>query len=316
MGFLSDLSDVMPRSLEDGDQQAEEMEVKAGELRTRRFLLDGSERINWDCSMLAGDDIVLTTRISCPGLQRGVNRCRDVTERERFSSFSGFVDFSKEHAGWLQQLGYSPKDGSGSPSHRASSSSSRPVFELEFDNRYSWFAAKTVQLRVSKVSALPPRPTSFEAALAACEPGSRWEYALQLLGRMRKQAHITPDAQMFNVALNACKDSGKWEAVLQLIGDMRQGGVRPDAKSFEIAISACESAGQAEHALRLMDELDAVVTGSRVDRSLSCDDDVAFLEAALREAVSRCPAGAQKLLGHLLAAQESLEHFAQTGTDM
>merc|ERR1719203_1147813 len=98
---------------------------------------------------------------------------------------------------------------------------------------------------------------------------------------------------------------------------MRQAGVKPNAKSFEIAISACESAGQAEHALKLMDQLDVAVTGGRgrVDRSLH-DDDIAFLDSALREAVSRCPNGADKLLTHLLAAQECLEQFIKTGADV
>jgi len=319
-------------TLVEGEQPVETLEIKQGACFVRRYLLDGTERIDWDCSMVSGDDIVLTSRISCPGLQHGAARSRGVTERERFTSFTGFVDLSKDHAGWLQELGFTPKESGSTPAARrpeaasptatssSSSSACRPVLELELDNEYSWFTPKVVQLRIKKATPAPPRPKTFAAALEAYEPASRWEHALQLLSRMREQAHVTPDVDMFNIALSACKEAKQWEATLQLIEDMWQAGVSPNATSFEHAISACEGAGQAEQALRLIDELDAVVTGGgggrRVPSHLAYDgdDDLAFIAASLREAVSRCPAEAQGLLGQLLAAQESLEQYVQAAT--
>lgn len=318
---------VRPVSLVEGDAPLETLTVAAASVWQRAYLLEGGERVSWELRVLEDYDAIFSSRVSCSGLQQGADRSREVTERERGGEFQGFLDLGKEHSDWLQALGAAP---GGSPS-AAASGGAAAVLVLELDNYYSYFTGKKVELRISKRRSAAMKAKTFQEVLEACEPNTRWEHALRLLGRMR-EVNVKPDLKTYNAAMSVCRDSRQWEATLQLLEEMRAAGTEPDAASYDIAISACERGGQADLALKLLDGLDAVLTGGGGGgrapaggaagapgaRRLADDgggDDVAFLRTALREAVGRCPAEAKAVLGHLLAAQDSLEQFAKASAD-
>mmetsp|Transcript_91175 Transcript_91175/g.292695 ORF Transcript_91175/g.292695 Transcript_91175/m.292695 type:complete len:342 (-) Transcript_91175:130-1155(-) len=305
-----------PIRLAEGKSPTEVLTILPASVWKRRYLLDGCERIEWDLKVLDSHDIVFTSKVSCPGLQQGVDRSEEITERERSEEFAGFVDLGKDHDGMLKSLGVASTV---IPSPSSSSSSvCKAVLELELDNYYSYFTPKRVELCISKSSGVPSRAKSFDELVAACEPNSRWEHALRLFGKMR-DANVVSDVQMYNKALAVLRDAARWEECLLILAEMRSTGVEPDPTSYDIATTACENAGRADMALKLLDSLDVALLGglARVDRfgagEDADDDDVVFLRSALREAVIRCPPKANDVMGHLLAAQESLEHFARRG---
>jgi len=310
---------------------------------SRRYVLEGAERISWDCKILEDMDIVMSTRMCCRGLQMGVERSREVIERERSEDFSGFVDLSGAHKSWLSELGAASTDGS------LISAGGRALLVFDFDNLYSWFTPKTVRLTIKKLNpSLTARmlPTAdaareldlrqrFVQALNDCRAEGQWELSLRLLGRMR-QASVPPDVQDLNTAIDVCGRSGHWQHALGLLQKMRTEGPAPTQASFLTVMSACESAGQAELALRVMDDMEdekekaqsaelhagpgngeAASGGNssaKKNGAAALARDLEKLRVLLHEVIPRCPADAPDLLASLAASLGSLERYLDTRT--
>eukprot|EP00929_Paragymnodinium_shiwhaense_P091258 TRINITY_DN51282_c0_g1_i2.p1 TRINITY_DN51282_c0_g1~~TRINITY_DN51282_c0_g1_i2.p1 ORF type:complete len:354 (-),score=73.14 TRINITY_DN51282_c0_g1_i2:55-1116(-) len=305
--------------------------VFASSTYKRRYKLDGCERISWDCRILDDLDVVMSTNLACDGLQTGTERSREVVERERSAEFTGFLDLGAEHKGWLSDLGAASADGA----------ASHACLSFDFDNSYSWFTPKTVQLTLKKVGpSLTSRAHSageapqasldlrqrFAQALEDCRAEGQWELSLRLLGRMR-QASVPPDVSQVNTAMDVCGRSGHWAHALGLLQRLRAEGPSPTPASFNIVISACESSGNGEMALHLMDDmeeekrrLEGTGWSPRVDRSNSeggstpgAEDaviaDLKRLRGLLQDVIPRCPGDAPDLLGSLATSLGSLERY-------
>ena len=65
-------------ALPEGNLPLETFKVFASSRCVRRYVLDGYERVAWRCQVLNGYDVVVSSRISCAGLQRGADRSRIV----------------------------------------------------------------------------------------------------------------------------------------------------------------------------------------------------------------------------------------------
>mmetsp|Transcript_17194 Transcript_17194/g.54263 ORF Transcript_17194/g.54263 Transcript_17194/m.54263 type:complete len:313 (+) Transcript_17194:43-981(+) len=306
-----------PAVLAEGEQPAQSFQVFAGASCTRRFALDGYERISWRCRVLEDYDIIFSSRLACASLQCGAPRGLEVTERERAGEFEGYLDLGKDHKHWLVELGAAPSSTAGAGQRGGGAGGGGPVLELEFDNSYSFFTAKTVELQLWKLAGAPPRVRSYGAAIAACEASRQWERALQLLARMR-DVGLAPDVAVYNAALGVCRASRKWQGALELLDDMRRAGVQPDRASYNAAISACENEGLVDRALRLMDEMpteaeEAEAAEARPNGAAGEEErqDLEWLRQTLAEALERCPVAARELRGHLAAAQGSLEAYSR-----
>mmetsp|Transcript_35285 Transcript_35285/g.82369 ORF Transcript_35285/g.82369 Transcript_35285/m.82369 type:complete len:490 (+) Transcript_35285:99-1568(+) len=290
--------------LPEGDAPVETLVLGAAASYKRRYWLEGFERISWEIQVLDGYDLCFTSRLVAAGMQSGPERSKEVTERERASSFSGFIDVGMEHAGMLQELGGAAKD---------SSKRSGAVLVLDFDNTYSFFTKKNVQVKLTKLPGCEPKPRILKEALAACKASKEWERSLRLLRRM-PHLRIEPDLEMYNTALQVQRAAGQWQSALQLLQDIRKAGLAPNADSWSIATSACEESGQAQHALMLLDEIsrgEEEAAAAELDAAEREEQDVAWMRRILKEAISRCPPRARQLKTELTSAQKSLEKYAQ-----
>eukprot|EP00929_Paragymnodinium_shiwhaense_P091257 TRINITY_DN51282_c0_g1_i1.p1 TRINITY_DN51282_c0_g1~~TRINITY_DN51282_c0_g1_i1.p1 ORF type:complete len:267 (-),score=56.78 TRINITY_DN51282_c0_g1_i1:207-1007(-) len=203
--------------------------VFASSTYKRRYKLDGCERISWDCRILDDLDVVMSTNLACDGLQTGTERSREVVERERSAEFTGFLDLGAEHKGWLSDLGAASADGA----------ASHACLSFDFDNSYSWFTPKTVQLTLKKVGpSLTSRAHSageapqasldlrqrFAQALEDCRAEGQWELSLRLLGRMRQGHRPHRHPSTLSSALAKAAATGKWRCTSWTTWRKKSGG--------------------------------------------------------------------------------------------
>lgn len=104
-----------------------------------------------------------------------------------------------------------------------------------------------------------PDARSVQLALQACEQGSAWARALQLLDGLRAGRYplVTPTAAMFNGAISACVKAGQCAKALGLVDTMSRAGIAPDTVTFNAAIGACEQASKWPRALALLQAMRA-----------------------------------------------------------
>lgn len=132
----------------------------------------------------------------------------------------------------------------------------------------NWNAAMNVcckatqwQQTLGLLHSIPPNlratRTSHNVAIHACELGSQWDVALQLLAAMRDA-----DEASFSSTLAACATTGSWQAALDIMGYMVRSSNEPRDFDRAAAIRACS-------------------VGQRVDLSLE------LLEATLRSRAAR-----------------------------
>eukprot|EP00929_Paragymnodinium_shiwhaense_P006683 TRINITY_DN11062_c0_g1_i1.p1 TRINITY_DN11062_c0_g1~~TRINITY_DN11062_c0_g1_i1.p1 ORF type:complete len:257 (-),score=43.00 TRINITY_DN11062_c0_g1_i1:1263-2033(-) len=173
-------AESLPMELEAGAARTETIHLAAGEKTARRYILDGCERLTWECFVADGYTVDVGAKVSVP---RGrsevslsgrrlnlVDTCsRVVSERERHSKFHGCLDLGGEHAGCLPAPG-ERKDGE---AHAGA------VLTLNIDNSFSFFTSKDVWLRVTKSAPQGPMvllhcPASdlrgADSAAPACAP--------------------------------------------------------------------------------------------------------------------------------------------------
>lgn len=143
----------LPERLLGGDTR-ESFRVEAGLHRVFRYAIEAGDRIEWDCFVADGLTIDLIVKVACTrgrsgvdvGGRRvrlvGVDRSRVVSERDRRTAFRGRLDLSGEHA-----------DCFGGP--LCSSDGSALTLTVEFDNSFSYFACKAVDLRLTATKRAP-----------------------------------------------------------------------------------------------------------------------------------------------------------------
>ena len=55
-----------------------------------------------------------------------------------------------------------------------------------------------------------------------------------------RQRGLEPDVITYSAAISACEKGSQWERALELLDEMRQRGLEPDVITYSAAISACE----------------------------------------------------------------------------
>ncbi|CAJ1367620.1 unnamed protein product, partial [Effrenium voratum] len=106
--------------------------------------------------------------------------------------------------------------------------------------------------RVAKVGRAQLVATS--KAITACEKGSTWPAALQLLHAAAREK-LQLDTIIMNSAISACEKGGAWQQALLLLTSFpKRQLLRDDVISFNAAISACEKADHWRLALHLLEK--------------------------------------------------------------
>ncbi|CAK9047939.1 unnamed protein product [Durusdinium trenchii] len=95
-----------------------------------------------------------------------------------------------------------------------------------------------------------PNVISFSACMNACEKGSRWEMALDLLSQM-PEAQIEPNFISFGTALSALSKGEAWKEALQLLCELPERGIETGMISMNAALSACGRASKWQEATAL-----------------------------------------------------------------
>lgn len=284
---------LVPKVLPDGETGTG-FKVFAGQVETLHFCLDGVERVSWRVSVADQYDVIMHVTMTCAGERY------EVTERERCSEFDGCVDLLKEHAPFFSKLGASVA--STPTSDRAGPLA---TLSLSFDNSYSMFTAKTLEVVMHKVGGVSRDVCSFSAAM---QSRNDWEEVLRIFHRMLDLG-LQPDQECYEAVVQANGAGKRWGIALNLLAEMRSAQMLPSAASYTAAIAACEHHGQAEHALRLMDEME-----TDVDSVPDSSEDFEWVRWAVSEAVKRCPLGADEARHHLREAELSLARYATSFT--
>ncbi|CAE8608323.1 unnamed protein product [Polarella glacialis] len=97
---------------------------------------------------------------------------------------------------------------------------------------------------------LQPGISTLNRAVSACEPGSRWQFALQLLSNTSDGPR--PDLVSHNTALAVLARGHEWRRALLLLEEVVRAGFRPSEITFGAAVVACERAACWTRALELM----------------------------------------------------------------
>eukprot|EP00927_Polykrikos_kofoidii_P057791 TRINITY_DN51980_c0_g1_i1.p1 TRINITY_DN51980_c0_g1~~TRINITY_DN51980_c0_g1_i1.p1 ORF type:complete len:346 (-),score=52.92 TRINITY_DN51980_c0_g1_i1:42-1079(-) len=308
----------------------QKIQVKPAECVDRRYILDGYECVSWHGRVLDGYNIDFSVKVftgarrsevQCLGRRVGlvgVHKCRVVSEVERVTEFDGFLDLGAEHAGCLGELG------------RTAAEDTSHEFELsfQFDNNFSYFAAKKVELNLHKIEGAAPYPDSFASKIRSFKAGAQWQRTARLLNRMY-DIGLRPNANTYSAAMEVFCAARRWGTVLKLLEDMRWSNVAPCERCLVAAVEASEAEGKADLALRLMDEMSGIAAlNTDESDNVSKEDALLKAEAAesrqqnlesvkvqLEESLSTCPRDAHELRGHIRRAQACLEQLLVGGVD-
>jgi len=225
--------------------------------------------VKWHCKVASGYTIDFSVKI-----RTGANDVHVISGVERGVEFEGYVDLGGQHAYCLAGLSSSASAGT----------DKGLTLELHFDNCFSYFTGKRVDLEFWKVSGVTRSTADYTEALEACIPKAESSRALQLLERMRK-VHVEPDLGSYQAVLRVLEASHQWEDSLSLLQQMKASGIAPDEKCYSSAISSCESGGQGKLALELLDEMAGLskrLAISVLKEQQSCEAILLLLEQALK----------------------------------
>ncbi|CAJ1401389.1 unnamed protein product [Effrenium voratum] len=93
----------------------------------------------------------------------------------------------------------------------------------------------------------------MNSAISACEKGGAWQQALLLLTSFPKR-QLLRDVISFNAAISACEKGDHWRLALHLLGETWRTKLRASIITFNAAISACGKGLQWQTAIALMQE--------------------------------------------------------------
>ena len=95
---------------------------------------------------------------------------------------------------------------------------------------------------------------SYNAAISACEKGSQWQEALELLAEMQAQG-LEPNVISYSAAISACEKGEQWEKSLFLLTIMPQSILQPCVICYQSAVLACSKAFQWRQSLQLFQDM-------------------------------------------------------------
>ncbi|CAJ1367618.1 unnamed protein product, partial [Effrenium voratum] len=94
----------------------------------------------------------------------------------------------------------------------------------------------------------------MNSAISACEKGGAWQQALLLLTSFPKRQLLRDDVISFNAAISACEKADHWRLALHLLEKTWRTKLRASIITFNAAISACGKGLQWQTAIALMQE--------------------------------------------------------------
>ena len=68
---------------------------------------------------------------------------------------------------------------------------------------------------------MPMSTVAYNSALAACEAGKEWKYALELYDEMQSSVKLAPDTLSYDAVLAACHAAGQLHKAEHVVADMQ-----------------------------------------------------------------------------------------------
>ena len=123
-----------------------------------------------------------------------------------------------------------------------------------------------------------PDVITFSSAMAACEKGSAWRHAMDLLESMHSAA-LQPDRFSYSSVIASCATAERWELACHFFDTMKAGAVLADVVSFGSLIKALDSGEKWQSAVSILDTI----------REESC----AVSQVACNSAINACSSASQ-----------------------
>lgn len=116
--------------------------------------------------------------------------------------------------------------------------------------RWEWSLDLIGRLRAAEGTGLDA--SVYTAVLHTFEVSRQWQPALRLLEEMRAAA-LVPELASYTATIRACEHGMQWQWTVELLADMRRLNLVADAATYGASISVCDRARQPLRALRLLD---------------------------------------------------------------
>merc|ERR1719506_2844433 len=100
------------------------------------------------------------------------------------------------------------------------------TLELSFDNTFSYFTAKRIDLQLWKAAGVAPSTAGYTEAFEACVAKADWQQAQRLRTRMH-EVGIPHDLRSYHALLRVCEAAHLSMECLQLFDEMRSRGMKP-----------------------------------------------------------------------------------------